>query len=239
MSSHHATSCRSARRAFTLVELLVVIGIIALLISILLPALNRARESARRVTCSTHLQQMGQAYAMYGVENRNWLPACYDPNSETNARWWAQKLQGYLKVKVPIGTFGAQTVPPQSPPGILICPSLRGSLGQPVAANPNPHWSHIFYFQNDSWLDGAPLKDSLGNVVPTIQRYHQFREFRRSSDAILSFCFAGARWTVLADGPKTSHERARPTLFVDGHVADLEAHRDANNKPKLEELQYK
>lgn len=63
----------SRNSGFTLVELLVVIGIIALLISILLPALNKARASSIKVKCLSNLRQCGLFLRMYGQENKDWV----------------------------------------------------------------------------------------------------------------------------------------------------------------------
>ncbi|MEN6383670.1 MAG: type II secretion system protein [Phycisphaerales bacterium] len=65
------------RKAFTLVELLVVISIIAILLAVLLPALNKAKEGARTIVCSTNLKNYGSALQMYANSNNNSLPDTY------------------------------------------------------------------------------------------------------------------------------------------------------------------
>jgi prepilin-type N-terminal cleavage/methylation domain-containing protein/prepilin-type processing-associated H-X9-DG protein len=74
----------SRRRAFTLVELLVVIGIIAILIGILLPVLGQARERARRIACLSNMRQLAIAWTMYANVNKGLIPS-----ADTNGQGWA------------------------------------------------------------------------------------------------------------------------------------------------------
>lgn len=92
----------AVRSGFTLVELLVVIGIIAVLIGILMPALQRARQQAVLVQCSAKLRQIGVAVSNYSITNAGYIPAWtgwktlsgkYD---STSAPAWSQELERYL-----------------------------------------------------------------------------------------------------------------------------------------------
>src|SRR3954467_5084543 len=84
-SVSRSTRSRAAgARGFTLVELLVVIGIIALLVAILMPALSRARQQAIQTQCLSNLRQVGMFVQMYANENKDRVPIGYNGNQGWN-----------------------------------------------------------------------------------------------------------------------------------------------------------
>jgi prepilin-type N-terminal cleavage/methylation domain-containing protein/prepilin-type processing-associated H-X9-DG protein len=107
------------RAAFTLVELLVVIGIIAVLIGFLLPALSKAREQSKRTACLSNLRTLGQAMFLYANSSRDRLPNMNPPNT----------VNAYIETNIVLTAFATEFV---RGPGVFHCPADRDPIPQQI-----------------------------------------------------------------------------------------------------------
>jgi prepilin-type N-terminal cleavage/methylation domain-containing protein/prepilin-type processing-associated H-X9-DG protein len=157
-------------KAFTLVELLVVIGIIAILISVLLPALNKARQQAIYVQCQSNLRQCGQAIIAYSIANHGVIiPTIFwGPNGSTapSDDSWAVALvaQGYItnpKIQMDNGDPN-----PTAANSVLVCPAVSsilferaGGVEAPYAVSDNGTVQDGFERRGSNWMQPGLIVD--------------------------------------------------------------------------------
>ena len=237
-----------SKRSFTLIELLVVIAIIAILASMLLPALSNARDTAKRIVCTNNLKQQGTALMLYGSDSQDYLPY-----PATNHGWGGALLK-YLgltadEVRITRGynslAFNTASSPFLCPQTIPVGRSKFWEGGTPVSWNAPSYaptaycWSGatplgksggwITYVNNDNatlFNRGArKITEVLsGSALLGETSYYTVRSNPTANEGPRHLVLGIASWNTVANGLNksgagwTNHKNSANFLFVDASV---------------------
>jgi prepilin-type N-terminal cleavage/methylation domain-containing protein/prepilin-type processing-associated H-X9-DG protein len=223
------------RRGFTLIELLVVVAIIAVLIAILLPALGKAREQAKFVTCSNNLHQLGVGFLSYSNDYRDRLP-----------RWSEASGLGRFGFKFQYWDLGSTDSTLCGPRilaerkyidyrgDVFMCPSAtrggiassfyrpypEGTPGGWMSKNEAPWQMDYFYMANNYWL--AKSNHTNYQYSPSGLTSIYPPKTDKKTDPNPSTCPLmqdwASQWWTEAPPQYTWHGGTMNVLIVDGHI---------------------
>lgn len=204
-----------SRLGFTLVELLVVIAIIALLLSILMPSLSKARSQACRLKCTHNLKQINLAVNMYLNENEDTYPCAQDPLPTGYWLWmgrgWRSFIEPYLSTRVN-----------KDNPSVLFCPEDTTDKNTYEATS--YAYSMAFYHSPKQIDAMSSPSDTYSNPQPSMPQ--QRNDVAKSSGKILI-----GEWSSNHSPTDDKDEGwwcwqgSRNYLFADGQVRFLQANK--------------
>jgi prepilin-type processing-associated H-X9-DG protein len=219
--------------AFTLVELLVVVGIIALLVTILMPSLGRARELARRTVCKTNLHGLGRAWRIYFADNDNGFPGVLDDDGSSPARISQYNYPIYwLNVGDWVGPGLLWETKLVGSEDMYVCPTIRAHVGGVwYSDDPDGGWSGGYV---NNW---PPQNNGSSTTITYGTRRHLNYDDPNLADPTVSgadevyLCKQGtgairnqASFSFMADNfhmpyaALLSHVPSINVLYLDGHV---------------------
>ena len=216
-----------ARRGFTLIEILVVIGILVVLAAMLFPVFSRAREKARQASCESNLKQLGLANLMYSADyDETYVPTNLPVTGVPgNGVWWMMILQPWMR--------NLQ---------ILDCPSFSDrawcDMGECEAYIGQTHWRYRggyginwgFYCDGDAWPPTGRYSTPAGRSEAWIADVAGTILFADSKCVVASPGLRGGPGHWRFDPERGSrHNEGRNYVFCDGHVKWLKAYHRASD----------
>ena len=192
------------RKRFTMIELLVVISIITILASMLLPALNRARERAKTISCANNLKQLGLAHQLYNGSFNDWIVSAEDQSGRT----WMESLHG-------VGLS-------------------RESMHCPAGAENKLRIGFWFINTPEHLTLGYARNRHISHAKVGATVYRKVTQYRKASRTVLMFddrfqaatdLWYASYWDVTMDAARLphylAHGRRMNVLLLDGHVLNV------------------
>lgn len=229
-------------KGFTLIELLVVISIIAVLMSILIPSLSRARKQAQSVVCLSNLKQMGQALQLYVQHNSNTFMPFYLENFEESL----DKIMWYNFI-VPDRGSTKQKTEYISDPDILFCPSYKVRPSKDLRYTDAKDYAFVIGeisygistglthdYSKPLWPVSLAKITSIKKPSQTVAVTDASHYDEKAKETTGSYFVRGYYQPFGWDVSSIRHEGSCNTLWVDGHVTKV----NAPDPKKAESIYY-
>lgn len=193
---------------FTLIELLIVIAIIAILASMLLPALGKARSMSKQVKCASNLKQIGLGVMSYSNDYNNWLLVCIKSDIPDGVAW-KREIGDYIGVNY----INASNTDKRYTEGVFLCPEWKPTYENLPINGGGYGWNYNWagYIENDT---GRPRKKLTGIEIPS-----ETILIGDTSDSVTGAEMPRLFWPGTGKVGGYRHGRGLNFLWADFHVA--------------------